>query len=386
MFHPAKDLQIDLDQLELAVKANAVRKFKHPTLDLFGYDYTDACTHERMWKEFPIASICRGLVLDSKGNIVAMPFPKFFNFGEADCEITYEQVKNITTFTCFNKIDGSLGILFNYCDQWHVMTRGSFASDQANKAREWLANGASVNVNELNKSCTYLAEIVYPQNRVVVDYGDYTGFVFLGAYDNITFKDLTNDLLGNFPAFSRHTEKFIKNITWKDLTDEIKSLPLTEEGRVLLFDNGRCKLKADEYCRVHKLKSNITPIAIWETMLTYKADVLHSNIVPKDMLKDLPEEFEADYKSLWNAILNKYYNNLETISNDIVNFAIDVKTNNLESQKDKAIFITKNYKENAAYIFLSIRHNTTDIKTILTKENKALETVMRNIRPDGNAL
>jgi RNA ligase len=43
-------------------------------------------------------------------------------------------------FEVYEKMDGSLGIVFWYRGQWVVATRGSFTSDQANKAREILKN------------------------------------------------------------------------------------------------------------------------------------------------------------------------------------------------------------------------------------------------------
>ena len=35
---------------------------------------------------------------------------------------------------------------------------------------------------------TYLFEIIYPENRIVVDYGDYKGLVLIDVIDNETGK------------------------------------------------------------------------------------------------------------------------------------------------------------------------------------------------------
>lgn len=68
--------------------------------------YTKACQYERAWN--PCTLQCRGLIATLDGEVVARPFPKFFNHGEpeaahldlhAPCRVT-------------DKLDGSLGILY----------------------------------------------------------------------------------------------------------------------------------------------------------------------------------------------------------------------------------------------------------------------------------
>ena len=52
----------------------------HPTLDLTIYNYSQKTQYESNWNKHTL--MCRGLVLNSKGDIVARPFPKFFNYEE----------------------------------------------------------------------------------------------------------------------------------------------------------------------------------------------------------------------------------------------------------------------------------------------------------------
>ena len=75
--------------------------------------------------------MCRGLITDNEGNIVARTWGKFFNL---------EEKKHTPTddFDVYAKLDGSLGILFYYQNQWVMATRGSFTSDQAIKGFEML--------------------------------------------------------------------------------------------------------------------------------------------------------------------------------------------------------------------------------------------------------
>jgi hypothetical protein len=76
-------------------------------------------------------------------------------------------------------MDGSLGILFYYRGEWVVTTRGSFTSDQAIRAKKILDE--KYNLDLFNWKHTYLFEIIYPENRIVVRY-DYEDLIFISAF------------------------------------------------------------------------------------------------------------------------------------------------------------------------------------------------------------
>lgn len=124
---------------------------KHPKYDLFILNYSPKVQFSGAWDS--ITRICRGLIVDKEGFIKARPFEKFFNI---------EENKHIATkeFEIYEKMDGSLGILFYYDikDEWIIATRGSFSSDQAIEATKLLKK---YNLEYLNKEFTYLFEIIY---------------------------------------------------------------------------------------------------------------------------------------------------------------------------------------------------------------------------------
>ena len=68
------------EKLDALVEEGWLISQVHPTLDLTIYNYSPKTQYERYWTEDTLA--VRGLVLDSKGNIVARPFGKFFNAEE----------------------------------------------------------------------------------------------------------------------------------------------------------------------------------------------------------------------------------------------------------------------------------------------------------------
>ena len=121
----------------------------HPTLPLTIWNYTEEVQYNNKWDEITLSA--RGLVTDEFGTIVARPFTKFFNMEEGKHTPT-------TDFEVFEKVDGSLGIVFNYKGEWMIATRGSFTSDQAIKGKEMLDKYP---VEKLDKNKTYLFEIIY---------------------------------------------------------------------------------------------------------------------------------------------------------------------------------------------------------------------------------
>ena len=117
--------------LKEMISKNYVRVNKHPQHDLYIYNYTQNAQFERIWNEVTLA--CRGLILDKNENVVARPFPKFFNLGELENQVLPE-----STFEVYDKMDGSMGILYWVDEVPFMASRGSFSSIQSDKANEML--------------------------------------------------------------------------------------------------------------------------------------------------------------------------------------------------------------------------------------------------------
>ena len=124
-------MNFDLNILNKYISDGLVVKNDHPTLPISIYNYSRTCQYENKWDE--ITKACRGLILDQEGNVVAKGFDKFFNIEEHKPE----EIPN-EPFEVFEKLDGSLGILFWYQGKWILATKGSFTSDQAVRAKEIL--------------------------------------------------------------------------------------------------------------------------------------------------------------------------------------------------------------------------------------------------------
>lgn len=277
-------LTIDIEELKEAVDKGLVAVQKHPTLDLFIYNYTAKVQYERLWSDITLA--CRGLILDAEYNIVARPFPKFFNLGEQVNQVVPEM-----QFEVYDKMDGSLGIMYWHDDKPYIATRGSFNSEQAKKANAMLYDKYSATFEKLDKTRTYLFEIIYPENRIVVDYGLAEELVLLAMINTQTGEEYELEQLG-FPIVARYNG--IKDLaTIKDINDDCK------EGFVIRFaNNHRLKIKFKEYIRLHRIVTQISSLDIWEYMQSEKSF--------EEILDSVPDEFYQWVKRTRTALVSQY--------------------------------------------------------------------------------
>jgi hypothetical protein len=261
-----------LEKLNQYYEDGLLYKQVHPTLPLTIWNYTEKVQYENLWDE--VTLMCRGLVTDDTGDIVATPFQKFFNIEEGKFEPTEK-------FEVYEKMDGSLGIVFWYRGQWVVATRGSFTSDQANKAREILRK---YNTDIMFRHLTFCFEIIYPENRIVLDYGDDEKLVLLGTFDK-NGKEMDVEMWREY-GFDV-VKKYDGINDYKQLKEMVKN---DQEGFVVKFSNGdRIKVKGVEYLRLHKIMTNMSTTAVWECLKN--GDDIET------LLKDVPDEFYDKIKS-----------------------------------------------------------------------------------------
>lgn len=289
--HPAR--RMDFDTLYAGLRAEMaagnVSEVTGPD-GLTLYSYTIDCQFGKKWNVFSL--IARGLVLDVANKaVVATPFPKFFNYGELPQNFQNGTLSTYTPdepYAITEKMDGSLGIVFKYRGKLYAITRGSFQSDQAKWASAWLQqNGSEPYLTEGN---TFLFEIIYPENRVVIPY-DYAAMVLLAAYNRDGFEWEYGNLKNFGVVANLRVTNQLQRHSLEQLLEMAKTLPANQEGWVIRFQNGyRVKIKGDPYCRVHRIISNVTPLRVWEMMMN--GDSMD------EIRKQLPEELLRDFDNI----------------------------------------------------------------------------------------
>ncbi|KIZ16139.1 RNA ligase [Streptomyces natalensis] len=306
---PSQDLTAALD-------AGHISRKRHPELPLSLYSYTRACQFERVWNEATLR--CRGLVADDvTGEIVALPLAKFFNVGEHGTGQPYAPALPDEPFEVYDKVDGSLAVIFHYAGRWLVATRGSFISTQATWAQRLLD---AKDTSALVPGVTYLAEILYPQNRIVVDYGERRDLVLLAAIGKdgteIPLADAAagwqgiGSVVTVWPALP--LAELLARTASNRLPDGRTATGTDAEGFVLRFASGiRAKAKLAEYVRLHKVLTGVTERDIWrshgiqrfaglppkqlaQALGCSAADTAASGGRPLDtLLEQVPDEFDT---------------------------------------------------------------------------------------------
>lgn len=287
--HPARMMPFDdlMAGMDSVCEAGMASRRDDPATGRALYCYTNRCVYENAWDEFSL--LARGLILHpAEKRVVATPFPKFFNAGERGRPIP------ALPFEAFEKLDGSLAIIHWHDGRWRAATKGAFESPQAQWAEAHLA---SQDLAPLMPGTTYLAEAVYPENRIVIRY-DRPELVLLAAYREDGIELTTGELSDLAEALGwRMAERFFYP-SFADLAADAKALPATSEGFVLRFSDGlRIKVKGDEYRRIHSLISGCTPLSMWEAMMA--GDDMEA------IRRDLPEEFLPDFDAIVGIIGGK---------------------------------------------------------------------------------
>jgi RNA ligase len=307
---------ITYKQIKLYIKKGLISEQIHPENNkIHIFNYTQKTQFENRWNNS--TKNCRGLIMNIETNeIIARPFKKFFNYKEhIKKKGSYIPKENPIIM---NKIDGSLIIHSKINDKDCLSTRGSFVSDQAIWAMNWWKENIKENIYK--KGWTHLFEVVYPQNRIVVKY-DFSGLVYLGSVNIKTGKTFFFDM----PKPIRVVEK-IENT---DLSKLLEMDIPNSEGFVVYYpiSNLRLKIKFNEYCRLHRIVTGISELAIWEYLKSGK------NII--ELVDGLPDEFFNWVKKISEKLYKKYDKiNLE--STEIVN-----KVKKLPTRKEQALEIMK---------------------------------------------
>lgn len=176
---------MDVELLKSEIDAGFVTERAHPLYDqLRILNYTPETQYSKRWND--VTRLTRGLIYDVRDlTVLARPFPKIHNWDEPEAP---NIDLDAPVYHWDNKWDGSLGIVYySPGGGLAVATRGSFDSEQARHATEWLMDHVDATevyqwaTAQMDAGYTPLFEIIYPENRIVLDYGDLDTMVPLGA-------------------------------------------------------------------------------------------------------------------------------------------------------------------------------------------------------------
>lgn len=302
----------DLAEFERLVTEGYIRTQPHPTKPLLIANYAEKSVYEKMWTPETLAS--RGLVYrEDSLEVLARPFSKFFNVGEhGDNALDMTAPVEVT-----DKMDGSLGVYVLDGEDQMIATRGSFSSDQALWATNWLHNFGGYTAPE---GITPLFEIVYEANRIVLSY-PYEGLVLLGGV-SIDSGDIFGPVDSVFDSWKgRRTEVF----TYSTLFDALSAPPRGREGFVVRYlspVNGvaQVKIKEEQYIDLHRIVTGLSEKSVWEMLGEGKSAEQIKENVP-DELFDWVDETARNLMDQAQNIVDAAYEDFDVILTTMENSA-----------------------------------------------------------------
>ena len=251
--HPTDWEQLLTEQYGLRIKWDG---------ELAIFNYQIACDFHD-----PIVQEARGIILDTaRREVVCWPFRKFGNYNES-----YADTVDWSTARVLEKVDGSIiKLWYDFAaDRWQFSTNGTIRAEQANvDGHVGLSFGdvlfraenyGAIPFDRLDRSYTYIFELVSPETQVVVNYGK-TALYHLGTRHNRTGQECEMEIGVQKPAsYPLHSLSDCVRAAVK-LNEGTADTVIEREGFVVVDGNyHRVKIKSPDYIMMHHLHQNAIP-------------------------------------------------------------------------------------------------------------------------------
>jgi hypothetical protein len=326
----------------------------------------------------------RSIVIDKNTNeVLSNSFPKFFNEGQSP-ELYPDPLK-FNDLEIIEKIDGSTLIL-DYVDGVYSMrTRGIINYiTQVNSTdfdELFVKYPLALDLSKSNPNITFLFEIVTPNNRIVIDYGDKVDFYFIGGVNKKNGELLTESALDKIAdAYSLKRPKRYDFNNIDDLREIVKNWK-SGEGVVVTYNKGqnKIKIKSDKYCFLHRIMSG----------LCSKKNILDKFIelgfpTYLEFFKFYETEFDYEIaekiKDDMLLVVNAYNRVLDSLKK--INKFVDGLRGESFGRKEQAVEITKHWSDWRAGVAFKILDNKEieekfikkGIEFYLEKQNNEIQT------------
>lgn len=211
-----------------------------------------------------IENEARGLILNAKAEIVSMSFPRFFNAHER-----HAAKIDWTTASADAKADGTLVVIYEYKNSFHIQTRRSAEASVAISTDPTRTYSEAVlqvlkekfddpysPFKESIKDCngyTWAFEYVSPKNRIVTDYAKDDLFL-LGMFNKNYVRELSPDYVSGFARhFKFERPHNIKVDSLDMVLEALEKVNTLDEGYVIRDRHlNRIKVKNPGYLAVSR--------------------------------------------------------------------------------------------------------------------------------------
>lgn len=373
---------LDINKFRQDVDSKRIDLQYHPSLPLVIANYSRLCTIDGYWPDH--IQKCRGLIIetnsrhiDANSKIIARPFHKFFGLNWAGQEEYQEaNLPNVEPIVT-EKMDGWFGIMWEYEGKFGVASRGSFTSPGALFATEKLQRIVKYGaIEEFPKGYSPIFEIIFKEGRVVVDY-PFEGLVLLGCVDIEIGEELSYDQLqivwAKIAGYSADNHPWIRLVKSHHMSlDQVQAIQnrKNQEGFVLTYSRPgtwpiKVKVKLEEYKRLHRLITNVTPQQVWEHLSDPINQWMDTNTTPNNF-----RTWINDWKS---TMFGQFHETLEKVMGLYdADAKSDYEAGKISKQTAYQFLTTKDPKLGPIALFL-----------LEGKITKAYDAIWDLIRPHG---
>jgi len=287
---------------------------------IFSYHWQDPTVYNTN----PLSRELRGIVFDKEtGEIIARPFPKFFNLGETGCVVSSDDVVSAN-----EKIDGSLATAFIHDSKIRFASKGSLNSWVTEKAEKLMTTNHKSLIHDLyDQRFTPIFELIDTDNPIVIEYPR-SELVFIGARNIDTGDLLTPE---EIEEVGRQYSVPFTRIQYKNMrVEEIKKEISDQEGIegvVVYADNQRiAKVKTEWYHRLNKFNpQNFSEKAVIQAFFDQTLDDIYPS-VPEASKKKINTVIQKINREIQQKIeeVREFFNSIDTSKMSRKDFAMAV--------------------------------------------------------------
>ena len=314
-------MKITMSRITEYVEKGLITARPHNKFPLIIINYTPETAYEKLWDDLTLRA--RGLIFNTgTEEILSAPFPKFFNYGETSetIDMGHDIAKQPHLYEVSEKLDGSLGISYIYEGQLYWATRGSFHSEQADKANQMWKEKYEEKMGSMfvDGRFTLLTEIIYPENKIVVDYGEEEKMVLLAIRNIEQDGDISMTTLEMIKESTNFIPFELAKTYTADLTQILEIQRTADkdfEGFVVRnrITDQRVKFKTEEYVVVHRAVYGMTDKKLAKLWATNDGSL-------ELTLQNIPEEFVSEFESLVDKLDRDLEERLKIINENIKKF------------------------------------------------------------------
>lgn len=355
---------LDYPKLVRHIENGLVDCRKHQQFPLAILTYSRKTIFDNLWDD--VTEKCRGLIVNTDTwEIVARPFEKFFNLNTDFRPETQTINLPKSNPIIMEKLDGSLGIGYEYNGKWFIASKGSFHSDHANWANAWYSKYCKYAIWPIGYTPVFEMVCQNVQHHVVHYNGD--ALYLIALVNKETGEELSYNELYHWSYVNG------PHILLPQVYSACKVNDTNAEGYVLSWPRQgetpfKVKVKFPDFLRKQKIMHGTGPKLILE--------LLEQGTSLAPYMQDTTPQFEKFVLDWKYKIEHEFHKVLSEAANIYNNALINLRN---APRKDYAMyFLQPDYKPYSGILFAMLDENVEEIKRSVWK---LVKPIIKDAKP-----